>query len=338
MRKTRFQLPDTTALEQQFDAVLRGSYANFLSSTHVRRQAVIGNRRYALVAAAFSAAVLIFLFFIRDGYGTFIWNVFIICAILWLLAVLIFARRWLTDTKLLAKEVNMALAPLITNTLNLTTVYTSDIHHREETLQLLKDSALMTEFGTKVVSDDMFTIYGDSELSMRELLITKDQPQQKGQTQTIELFRGVLIVAKLPFTHNAETYISTENDRQGFAHRNFWTDILGRAAVTETQLEWNDFEKDLHVASSSGSAAREILTPDFMHDLHEWWLEHKLNIRIAFKQNMLYMLLPETTVKFGTSTTSAKPDDIRRYASSLIRPLWRSLLLIEDVVGREDMI
>jgi hypothetical protein len=335
MSKLKQQLPDREALEQQFEAVLRGNYNNFISSTHVRRQAVIGSRKYALLAAVFTVAVIIFLFMIREGYGTFIWNFFIACAIFWLLVVLFSARRWLTDTRLLAKEVNMALAPLITSTLNRTTVYSSDPqHHTEETRQLLVESALLPDTGTSIVADDMFTVYGCCEVSMRELVVTKTILHEKGMTEPNQLFKGVLVVSKLPFIHAAETYISTEGDRAHLSHRTFWSKLFGRASVQDIQLEWNEFESVLHVASSDGAAAREVLTPDFMHDLYTWWQEHQLNMRIAIKQNMFYMLLPEASIRIGSSTASAKPEDIRSYAHSLIRPLWRSLVLVEDVSDR----
>lgn len=334
MSPIKRQLPTPDALEQQFDAVLRGNFAGFLSSTHVRRQAVIGNRNYALLAGVFSIAILFSLYFIRSSYDNLVWDIFLTCAVLWLLIILLSARRWLTDNQLLAKEINMALVPIISNTLNRTVVYSFDVEHRNEVMQLLGNSALMTIEGINTVSDDMLTVYGDVELNMRELVVTKKQVMQNGKVDELMLFKGVFVNAKLPFTHNAETYISTDGDRSGFAHRTFWSDLFEKGNVKETTLEWNDFEKKLHIASTDAVAARELLTTDFMQDLYDWSQEHKLHMRISFKDDMFYMLLPETSIKIGFSTSSTDLKSIKKYAYSLIRPLWRSIMLVEDVIGK----
>lgn len=334
MSSFKQQLPDLSALQQQFETMLSGNLANFLSSTHVRRTVVLANRNYALFAGVFSIAVLFSLHFVHSRFDGLVWNVFLSCAILWLIIVLLSARQWLTDTRLLAKEMNMALAPIISDTLNRMVVYSSDIDHREETLRLLTESALMTVSGITIISDDMLTVFDETELSLRELVVTAQETSENGKNDTRELFKGMFVVAKLPFTHTAETYISTENDRNGFAHRSFWTNLLGSGVAKETVLEWNDFEANLHVATTDAVAAREVLTPEFMHDLYNWWLEHKLNMRIAIKGNKLYLLLPEPSIKIGFSTSSTNPKHIRTYACSLIRPLWRSLVLVEDVSTR----
>jgi hypothetical protein len=330
MSSVKQQLPNKEVLRQKLDVVLQSNLADFLSSTHVQRQAVIGDRNYALLAVIFSIAILFSMYFVRIQYTDLVWNIFLGCAILWLTIVLLSARRWLIDVKLLAKEVNMALAPIISDTLDRTIIYSCDTDHRDETLQLLNESALMTTSDITVVSDDMLTVYDETKLTLRELMVTKKDQQESGQKE-MTLFKGVFVVAKLPFTYNAETYLSTEGDRVGFAHRTFWSDIFGSGKVKEVTLEWNDFEKDLHVATSDEVVAREILTPDLMQDLYDWWMEHKLNIRIAIKGSTFYMMLPESSIQVGFSTNSTELSNIRTYACSLLTPLWRSLVLVEDV-------
>jgi len=87
MSRLKQKIPDTEALKQRFDAVLLTSYGDFISSTHVRREAVLGSRRYALVAGAFAVAVLFSLYFIDAGKSEVVRNIFIVCAILWCLHV-----------------------------------------------------------------------------------------------------------------------------------------------------------------------------------------------------------------------------------------------------------
>lgn len=327
----KHRFPNIDVLRQKLDLVLESKMADFLSSTHVQRQAVIGDRNYVLLAVVFSSAILLSLYYVRVYYTDLVWNIFLGCAIVWLLIVLISARRWFIDEKLLAKEVNMALMPILSDTLDCTVIYSSDIEHRDETRVLLDESALMTTSDVMVVSDDMLTVYDDRNVTLRELVVTQRSQEQKGSRSELVLFKGVFVVATLPFTHAAETYLSTEGDRIGFAHRTFWSDLFESGKVREITLEWNDFEKDLHVATSNEVSAREILTPVFMRDVYDWWQEHKRNIRIAIKGNMFYMLLPESSIQVGSSTDSTKFLDIRTYACSLLMPLWRSLVLVEDV-------
>jgi hypothetical protein len=45
----------------------------------------------------------------------------------------------------------------------------------------------------------------------------------------------------------------------------------------------------------------------------------------------MYILLPAQSIRIAGSTTSTKERAIRRYAKTILRPIWRSLILIEDV-------
>lgn len=325
------RLPDIATLENQLKIVLKSNLPDFLSATHSRREEVIGNRRFTVVAFLFALAVITALYFVQSKYGSLVTNILVGCAMIWLIVVLVTGRRWMTNDKLLAKEMSMALVPILTNVFDRMLMYTHDNAHSDETKQLLIESELMTINDITVTSDDIYTVYGEQEVSFRELMVTQKVRNSKGESTTVEVFKGVFMVAKLGQTHDAETYISTEGDRSGFAHRTFWSDLLENSEVRETVLEWNDFEKDLHVASSDGRKAREILTPEFMQDLYTWWLENKLNVRIAFKGDKMFLLLPEASIKLGTSTTSTNLAAIEKYAWSLARPMWRSLMLVDDV-------
>jgi hypothetical protein len=107
--------------------------------------------------------------------------------------------------------------------------------------------------------------------------------------------------------------------------------VLGLGDIKETELEWNEFERDLHVATNNEAEARYVLTPDFMVDLHDWWSEEKENIRIVFRENKMLMLLPDRGVHINRSTASDKSEDLKDYALTMIKPLWRTLTLVEDI-------
>jgi len=328
------QLPDNDALLQKLDTVLRGNLPDFLSATQDSREKVKGNFKFAVIAVAFLLAIFIFLFVsgvnVNDGWVS---RVVLVLALAWTVVFLVSGRAWFTNTKLLAQEMNMALVPIFSHTFDRPFLYTNNQDNEDKVLALLRDSSLITTKYITVHSDDSYYAFGELPIEFHELsVLSKVQTGgNNNQSKPVEIFRGLLVVAELPKNHAAETYISTDGDRTGFAHRGFWSDVLEIGDVKETVLEWNDFENKLHVASSDATAAREILTPDFMTDVYEWWNEHKLNMRIAFKNNRLYLLMPETTIHIASSTTSSKMSVIKRYATSLVRPMWRSLRLVEDV-------
>ena len=74
--------------------------------------------------------------------------------------------------------------------------------------------------------------------------------------------------------------------------------LTPRNKLRETDLEWNDFEKSISVQTTDEIEAREILTPDFMEILYEWWHSHKKATRLSFKDNHVYLGLPVSRVCF----------------------------------------
>ena len=324
-------LPDSESLIKKLDETLAGNLPDFLTATQDRREAVKGNFRFALAAVLFILAIFIFLFLtginINDGwFGRFILSL----ALLWMTVFLVSGRAWFMNTKLLAREMNMSLAPIFSHIFDRQFMYTNNQDNKGQVFNLLQRSSLITTSDIFVQSDDSYYVYGERPIEFHELVVTVKTRDNQSATE-VELFKGLLVVAKLAKSYEGETYVSTEGDRSGFAHKTFWSDLLGLGDVEETILEWNDFEKDLHIATSDPVAAREILTPEFMSDLHAWWNEHKLNIRIAFKGDQIFILMPEATIHIASSTTSAKLSIIKRYAVSLVRPMWRSMMLVEDV-------
>jgi Protein of unknown function (DUF3137) len=332
MEKIAKELPDLKAVETKFETVLENSLNDFIATTNSRREEVIGSRRYTLVSLIFSITIIFALYVLYSNGKTQLNNILIGFSMLWLTVVYVSGRSWLTNDRLLAKEINLALVPALTNTLNRMILYVNNQDHRDETKDLLIKSKLITSSDITVISDDMYTLYGDKDVSLRELLVSQKRQNGNGKgSSQVTIFKGLFVTTKLSKVQTVPTYISTDGDKLGFAHLDFWSALLSNNEVKETTFEWNDFEKNLHVATSDPVAAREILTPDFMLVLHEWWLEHKLNIRIVFKDDFMYMLSPEDTIKIDTSTTSTKLPVIKKYAWSLIRPMWRAINLVENI-------
>jgi len=333
MASLKDTLPDTQKLELALENVLRSSLTDFLGSTHTRRQEVRSNLKFFGLGLLFLVAVAVFLYMLQIEYDTLVGRITLMSTMLWLLVLLLTGRDWFMNSRLLAKEMSMALVPILTNVLNRSLLYTNNDEDAALVEEELRRSQLLTAEKLTVTGDDVYHVFGEQEVKFHELTVAQEvAPARRGKPATSsEIFRGVLVVAALSRPVSAATFVSTEGNKYGYGHREFWSTILGQTGIEETELEWNDFEEDLHVATSDPRAAREILTPEFMFDLHHWWLEHRLNIRISFVGDRMYLLLPEQSIEIAGSTTSTKLVAIKRYAWTILRPIWRSLILIEDV-------
>jgi hypothetical protein len=222
------------------------------------------------------------------------------------------------------------LTPVMSTVLGRTLSHLPEAMHHEETVGHLTTSQLFTDRIDTHETDDCYQVAGKLTGSVRELKATRTEQRGK-QSVTITLFSGLFGIFTLPRTLTGATYISTEGDGSGFAHRSFWTSLTESGEVKETELESNAFERDLHVASTDPVEARYILTPNAMASLHDWWLEHKSNIRIAFKGNQLYIALPDTHIVFSDIPTDPTLEDMQKYLTTTLVPLWRIVSLTEQV-------
>lgn len=326
---------DVTSLKQTLRQVFNSSLPLFMQYTHARREELLHNRLYAILSFVFLVTVVVLLYVLSTMftalYNDMVFTILVGIMMLWTTGVLVYGRRWFQSSQLLAREMNMALVPILSSCLNKSLLYTHVEDHREETLAELQTSELMTVPDIDIIADDMYTVH-QPEVLIRELMVTqRERSDSTHSNSTKTIFKGVFIKATLARPLTNVTFISTEGDRTGFGHQTFWDNILGTGTVKETTLEANDFEADLHVATSDPVEARYILTPDFMIRLHEWWQEHQSNIRIVFRGQHMYMLLPETSIRIDSSTTSTREDAIARYALTILLPMWRTLRLVESV-------
>lgn len=313
-------------LEERLEAALFAGLPDFIARTKERRITVIRNRRYTVTSIgvllfSFMALFLAFNYVSGNTLNLVMMYLLALCT-----ATLLFSHHWYREQKLLTQELNLALIPIITSSFGRLVMYTHHDTYRGITAKSLKDSGLMPEDFDILRADDMFTFFEPSEIKVQEIEV-----ERKGEKRNQKIFQGVLAEITLPRTLSGVTYISTEGDAFGFLHTSFWSTIGQEEGVKESIFEWNQFEKDLHVATNNEVEAREILTPDFMSDLYTWWSEHKENIRIVFRGNKMQVLLRDHAVRIGTSTTSTKQSDLKKYAMSIMRPIWRILTLAEDV-------
>ncbi len=194
----------------------------------------------------------------------------------------------------------------------------------------LEASELITEdHNTNLVDDEFSVLVGDREVQIAELDIKHVTGSGKNR-HTKHIFHGYLVGMPLRRPLVGKTFVSTDGDTSGVGHQTFWNEVLGGEAK-ETQLEWNEFENLLHVATTDGAEARYILSTDFMHDLYEWWKEKPGNIRLSFIGQSFYILFPDDQVRLHDSVPRLNEQSLTDYLYTITKPLMHVVHLIEDV-------
>ena len=276
---------------------------------------------YWLVGSIFLAVVAIV-------DGSIVWLLYLVlgACILYTLYLGTLLARFYRDY---ANQLNQALMPAVAEILGQPITYQSKNEHSSETKNNFQLANLVQEPYTNLEFDGRYQLASPLPLSLSELQVTRVESQGK-HTNVRVIFHGLFVVVHLQKTLDGITYLSTKSEKGTFTHNSFWSKLVG-SEIRETNLEWNQFDQDLHVATSDGTEARYILTPDFMLDLHEWWTEHKENIRLVFKANRLFILLPDRAVHLGYAPLKLSPEKLQKYLLSITKPIWRVLTLVEDV-------
>jgi hypothetical protein len=200
----------------------------------------------------------------------------------------------------------------------------------DRVLSLLSTSELITEPFNYTRIDNVFEIaLGDVPLFVSELDVKNVVGSGKDR-QEKNIFKGYFISYKLKRNCEGKTFISTEGDLHGFAHRTYWTGLTV-GDVEEIVFNWTDFENLLHVATSNEAEARDIITAVFMHDLYNWWSAQGTNIRISFVGDQLFMLFPDEQIRFEETITEIDETKLQEYLLTVAEPLLNVVYLIEDV-------
>ena len=201
----------------------------------------------------------------------------------------------------------------------------------ERVMTSLTSSELITEPFNTTKIDNIFEItLGDKILFVSELHV--QNITGSGRSRSVnEIFKGYFATTSLKETLNGKTFVSTEGDLYGFAHRTYWSGLTNET-VKETIFEWNDFEKLLHVATNNEQEARHVLTTTFMTDLYDWWkIQSKANIRVSFIGNDFYLLFPDKQIRFEDTVSEVEQKQLQEYLLTIARPLMHVLHLVEGV-------
>lgn len=196
----------------------------------------------------------------------------------------------------------------------------------QSVLALLDHSELVTEQLNRVRVDDLAV----TKVNGRDLFWAEMDVTAGGHNSGRKIFHGYFVSYDLPRTLEGKTFVSTEGDTLGFGHQSS-LNTFNVSGVQPTELEWNDFEGLLHVASNNPVEARYVLTPDFMATVYDWWQGKQGHIRIAFIANRMYLLFPDQGVRVGKTVTRIERQEVAEYLESVTLPLMHVLHLIEDI-------
>jgi hypothetical protein len=201
---------------------------------------------------------------------------------------------------------------------------------RSQVIDLLHHSELITEKSNYLAVDNLFQVTGAhgnifvAELEVKNITGSGESRRVKN------IFKGYFVSLDLKRALSGKTFVVTEGDEQGFGYGSFWGSRTGDK-LKETTLEWNEFEDLLHVATTDEVEARYILTPSFMHDLYDWWKDKKVNIRLAFIANRLYILFPDQAIRLYDTVPKIDEKVLTDYLYSITKPLYHVVCLVEDV-------
>lgn len=330
MSNLKQQIPDLASLERVIDAVLAKGVVEFVTNTKKRRISVLINRRYFIVSISSFVFTVLALYLAYNYLSGNLLNLAMMYLLALVMATIVFYERFHRELKILAKEINLALVPTITTCFNRLALYTQDNGQSEVAEASLRESQLIRDEVSHLVAEDAYSFFDPHPITVRELQFTKNEQTGKLSPATA-LFHGLLVEVELPKILAGITYISTESHKNEFLHAEFWSNLLLSHEVKEVQLEGNQFENDLHIAASHPEEASSVLTKNFIVNLHDWWLENKENVRIVFKGNKMFILFPEVRIKIGTGTTSAQPAELKKHALTVLKPLWHTLTLVDDL-------
>jgi hypothetical protein len=327
MKKIKDTLQTTEVLQTKLHSIVESGFADFVKTTNARRIAVRGSIRFVVVAALFIVAIAVFLFLAEVDLNTLQGKIIAMTALLWVSVLLISGRDWFIGSTLLAREVNMALVPILANTFNRTLLYTYNDNVNDTVAQMLDESGLLLGSFSNLNVKNVYTVFSDTDMRVHEVAF--DQKEFKPKTKTVRYY-ATFIDVNLQEQYEGETLFSTPAYRYGFSHEQFVHAASEEEKFTEVETSL-DASKSLSIFSTQASGSQEYGSAELKQSLIDWSEEAKVNIRGMRKGTKLYILVPASRESTSYTSTSTRLESIERYARRIAQPIWRALMLAESV-------
>lgn len=333
MNSIRTNIPDAQVLQQRLRRVLDSDLPNYLKTTYAKRAELRSTGRFLVALALFSVAVIIALYLTWDLYDTLAGRLVMGMTLLWLTTFIVTGRLWFSNERLLTREMNMALTPILTNTIDQMLLYTYNEENEEEAKVILDRARLYDLSNTRVRSADLYRVHGSPGGSVRDLRIDLNGTRLQNMAGLPPLFSGVLVEIPLSMPHPAETYIMLPDTKRPSAAEEYWQARTTHSGLTELQTPASLDDVPLHIASSDPAAAQSVLTEPVCTEIVDWWRASQGTIRGSLHGTKLYLMVANVSIKADASV-STKPAVVERLASRVVQPIWRTLRIAELVTNK----
>jgi hypothetical protein len=321
MKKTKDNIQTSDVLLSKLHSVMTSGLTDFIKTTHAQRIAVRASIRYAIVSVLFIVATAVFLFLAQVNFDTLIGQVIAMTALLWVSVMLISGRSWFVSSSLLAREINMALVPILSDTFNRTFLYTYNESATDSVLEMLNDSSLLIHDIKNISVKNVYTVFGENDMRVHEVMIEQNENDDSKVTRSYAAFIDVNIDAETA----SEAIVSTTGSSFGFSHDSFVSNVQSSTGMIDVPLE-DSGHADIKYFGPSG-----LFEKEFFGAIQRWCDEAKVNIRVTQKGTKLYILVPTSKESTTYTSTSTKQEVIERYAYRIARPIWRALMVAEEV-------
>lgn len=200
--KLKEKLHNKECLQKELDEVLKSNLTDFLNSTHNKKEEATGSMKFTAFAGVFLLSTIGFLYLSGANTETFLGKIILMLSLFWTTILLLSGKSWMSNSRLLSREMNMALSPIITNTLDKMVMYTYDDIKTDDVKEALNKSNVLGSPIKKLVSNDRYYLYGNQECVFHEV-----KASSEGKN-----FSGVFAV--LPVPGVGDTEILLEGDME----------------------------------------------------------------------------------------------------------------------------
>ena len=324
MKKIKLDIPTVQTLQSKLHAIMQSGLTDFVKTTNARRIAVRASIRFTIVSVLFTVAIAVFLFMAEIDLNTLLGKVIAMTALLWVTVLLISGKSWFTGSTLLAREINMALVPILANVMNRTLLYTYNENAVDSVAKLINDSSLLQDDVKNLEVKNVYTVFSDFDMRVHEIEFDQTTSGSGGK---VEKAHAMFIDVNVSKEHPAATVLASMGSRFGFSQQGLEQRMQKNDSFQPIEME----DQKLKAFSTDPVVGNSFLTPEVLQIMCDWKRDARVNIRMMRREAKLYILVPAGDQATTYTSTSTKPDAIERYASVIARPIWRALMLAEEV-------
>jgi hypothetical protein len=324
MNKVKTDIPNLQKLQAKLHDIMESGLVDFIKTTHARRIAVRASFRFVVVSVLFILATGAFLFLASIDLNSFFGKVIAMILLLWSTVLLVSGKSWFIGSALLAREINMALVPILANTFDRTLLYTYNENAVDSVTELLGDSALLEDEIENLQVKSVYTVFSNFDMRVHEISFNQKPDKIGGRgLKSHAKFIDVNMSTEYP----AKTILSSAGNRFGFSQKILLQHIQNNQSFHSIEQS----EENLKVFSTKKAEAENFLTQELLQIMRDWERDVKVNLRMMRKGTKLYILVPASQENNNYSSTSTEQEAIERYAQVTARPIWRALILAEEV-------